>query len=285
MSRRKTSHRWIEPQDFRDLRRQAGLTRREAAEALDVTGRTIQNWETGGARIPWMAHRMLRILRGYALPGKVWEGWTIDGDTLYAPNGRHFTPGELQHIEQVFAMARLWRQTYARNAAKEVANKVLPFPVLDSGHGGAATIAARPLKTDWRCLLNEPATDNAGAQHAGIAPQGQARMSAPVRKPKRLPNQSIYTPPEGAKPLYGEKLGWGQCVVPVSSVAREWGVSSRRIRIMLATGRLAGRQLENGYWEVFYPYRYVFGTRGPALQRQRNQPEKPPKKPERMPVW
>ena len=111
-----------------NLRRQAGMTRPQAAEALDVTGRTIQNWETGGARIPWMAYRMLRILRGYALPGKDWEGWTIDGDTLYAPNGRHFCANEMQHIEQVFSMARLWRQTYTRNAAKEAANKVLPFP-------------------------------------------------------------------------------------------------------------------------------------------------------------
>lgn len=128
MSRRKGSFRWIEPQDFRDLRRQAGLTRLQAAKALDVTGRTIQNWETGGARIPWMAHRMLRILRGYALPGKAWEGWTIDGDTLIAPNGRHFTANELQHIEQVFAMSRLWRQMYTRAAVQKIAATVLPFP-------------------------------------------------------------------------------------------------------------------------------------------------------------
>lgn len=127
MRRRKTSCRWIEPQDFRDLRRQAGLTRLQAAEALDVTGRTIQNWETGGARIPWMAHRMLRILRGYALPGKAWEGWTVQGDTLIASNGRHFTAGELQHIEQVFAMSRLWRQDYTARNRKPTA-KVLTFP-------------------------------------------------------------------------------------------------------------------------------------------------------------
>ncbi|MDP2760965.1 MAG: VC1465 family Xer recombination activation factor [Sideroxyarcus sp.] len=129
-SRRKASRRWIDPQDFRDLRRKAGLTRREAARALDVTGRTIQNWETGGARIPWMAYRMLRILQGYALPGKDWEGWTIGGDTLYAPNGRHFTAGELQHIEQVFSMARLWQKLYAESCRAQVASKVLPFPAL-----------------------------------------------------------------------------------------------------------------------------------------------------------
>lgn len=128
MNRRKTSRIWIEPQDFRDLRRASGLTRQQAAAALDVTGRTVQNWETGGARIPWLAYRMLRILRGYALPGSDWEGWTISGDTLTAPNGRHFTAAELQHIEQVFSMARLWQKLYADSCRAQVASKVLPFP-------------------------------------------------------------------------------------------------------------------------------------------------------------
>lgn len=137
-----SSRRYIAPQDFRDLRRFAGLTRREAAAALDVTGRTIQNWETGGARIPWMAYRMLRILQGYALPGSDWEGWTLDGDTLTAPNGRRFIANEMQHIEQVFGMARLWRKMYCRPAderpqrsadAQEAAGVVLPFP--EQGQG------------------------------------------------------------------------------------------------------------------------------------------------------
>lgn len=128
MSRRKTSHRWIEPSDFVDLRKQVGMTRREAAAALDVTPRTIQNWETGGARIPWMAHRMLRILRGYALPGIHWEGWTVCGGMLQAPNGRRFAANEMQHLEQVFGMARLWRLTYTRAAREKTASTVIPFP-------------------------------------------------------------------------------------------------------------------------------------------------------------
>jgi hypothetical protein len=91
-------------------------------------------------------------------------------------------------------------------------------------------------------------------------------------KGKRLPNQSSINPPPSAKPVNpGEPLGFGRSVVPVSAVAREWGISSRRVRVMLAEGRLAGRMLENGFWEVFYPYQYVFGTRGPAMKRQQKQ--------------
>jgi len=55
--------------------------------------------------------------------------------------------------------------------------------------------------------------------------------------------------------------------VPVAFAARDWKVSARRIRALLAASRLEGIRRENGYWEVVYPYRYQFGTRGPALKR------------------
>ena len=128
MSRRKTSRIWIDPQDFRDLRRWSGLTRQQAAQALDVTPRTVQNWETGGARIPWLAFRMLRILRGYALPGKAWEGWTLAGDALISPAGRSFDAAWLLDVGSVFAQARLWRQMYAASGRAKTASTVLPFP-------------------------------------------------------------------------------------------------------------------------------------------------------------
>lgn len=120
--------RWIEPQDFRDIRKRADLTRKQAADVLDVTVRTVQNWETGGARIPWLAFRMLRILTGYAMPGKAWEGWTVCGDRLYAPNGHWFDANSMEQIEQVYAMARLWRQDYARRHRRPAA-VVVPFLV------------------------------------------------------------------------------------------------------------------------------------------------------------
>ena len=122
------NRRWIDPQDFRDLRKQSGLTRREAAAELNVTPRTIQNWETGGARIPWMAYRMLRILRGYALPGCHWEGWTIHRDQLIPPGGRPLDAANLLYLGGVFAQARLWRQMYARSGRAKTASTVVDFP-------------------------------------------------------------------------------------------------------------------------------------------------------------
>lgn len=102
---------------------------------------------------------------------------------------------------------------------------------------------------------------------------------------KRLPRQSCYAPPQGAQPATPSSCADMRSVVPASSVARDWGISARRVRVMLADGRLEGRQLENGYWEVYFPYRYVFGTRGPAIKRQRNLPEPTRKKVERNEDW
>jgi len=131
-------------------------------------------------------------------------------------------------------------------------------------NGPACTPPAKPLLT----LIE----DDRSPPAAGRFPDAGACASAGAAKGKRLPNQSMSTPPEGAKPLMpGYPLGFGRSVVPVSAVAREWGISPRRVRVMLVEGRLAGRVLENGYWEVFYPYQYVFGTRGPAMKRQQKQ--------------
>lgn len=55
--------------------------------------------------------------------------------------------------------------------------------------------------------------------------------------------------------------------VPVSLVAKDWKITPRRVRVLLAAGRLAGRQLENGYWEVAYPYTMTEGRRGPCLRK------------------
>jgi len=62
--------------------------------------------------------------------------------------------------------------------------------------------------------------------------------------------------------------------LPVSFVAADWGVSTRRVRVLLDAGRLEGRQGENGYWEVMFPYRVTVGRRGPAARREQKKVER-----------
>lgn len=84
--------------------------------------------------------------------------------------------------------------------------------------------------------------------------------------------------PECAKTVLALGMQGGH-FVPVSFAAKDWNVTPRRIRALLAGGRLAGRLQENGYWEVRFPYSFTFGRRGPGLKRQQKH-EKPRQKPE-----
>ena len=60
----------------------------------------------------------------------------------------------------------------------------------------------------------------------------------------------LLSVPAGATWGYG--FGGVYHLVPVSFVAKDWKVTPRRIRALLAEGRLQGRQQANGYWEVIY---------------------------------
>lgn len=124
-----TRHKWIDPQDFSDLRRFSGLTRTQAADLLNVTRRTIQNWELGGARIPWMAYKLLRILQGTALPGSAWDGWTVRGESIYSPTGRQFDAVWLDNIELVYAQAKMWRHGISKRQMRPEL-RLLHFPEL-----------------------------------------------------------------------------------------------------------------------------------------------------------
>lgn len=142
--------------------------------------------------------------------------------------------------------------------------------------------------------MNETKADNSPAPQAGAARlAGQACLAAPgsaQRVPGDSPAVSAVIPPrpawlqpvapvaampEVAKPgLVSGGIGY---FVPVSFVAKDWNVTSRRIRVLLSAGRLEGRLQDNGYWEVRFPYQFTMGTRGPGLKRQQRPPDRPRK--------
>lgn len=114
---------------------------------------------------------------------------------------------------------------------------------------------------------------------AGQAVQGTAQPLAGKSKKTRFLGESIFRPPEGAIEDAAPNANPQRMVMPAAAVARQWGISTRRVRQMLEQGRLEGRQQANGYWEVLYPYRYQLGTRGPQLKRQREPIPKPSYRP------
>jgi len=114
---------------------------------------------------------------------------------------------------------------------------------------------------------------------AGVPSSARVERSSPRgdRQPKR--GNSVARTIRESLPMDGKGLpdclkretgafGYLQAFVPVAFVAKDWQVTSRRIRSLLAAKRLEGRRQENGYWEVAYPYHFIIGTRGPVLKKQ-----------------
>lgn len=115
---------------------------------------------------------------------------------------------------------------------------------------------------------------------AGIPPSNGIAASIKKRKTKRPFNRFVVDektefaePPKCADRKPAARFGPFANFVPVSFVAKDWQVSSRRVRALLSAGRLFGQMQPNGYWEVRYPYIFTMGTRGPSLKRQQK-PEK-----------
>ncbi len=114
----KSPQMYIDPNDFYLMRRRAFLTTLEASKLLDVTHKTLQNWEKGRVRIPYTAYRVLKIKVGYVFNDEFFKDWFVRGDTLWSPEGRGFKPHELRYIANYFWMARRWLAE--RQATKDV---------------------------------------------------------------------------------------------------------------------------------------------------------------------
>lgn len=117
----------ISPDKFRQVRQQVGLTQKETACLLHVTARTVALWESGKTGIPYAAFKLLKILVGFELPGEAWQGWSIQGDTLWSPEQRPYRAGYLSYQWLTFAMAESWRKSmYDRKVEAQQAASEAP---------------------------------------------------------------------------------------------------------------------------------------------------------------
>jgi DNA-binding transcriptional regulator YiaG len=114
----KSSRIYIDPSDFYLMRRRAFLTTLEASKLLDVTHKTLQNWEKGRSRIPYTAYRVLKIKVGYVFNDDFFKDWFVRGDTIWSPENRGFKPHELRYLSNYLWMARRWLAE--RQAAKNL---------------------------------------------------------------------------------------------------------------------------------------------------------------------
>jgi DNA-binding transcriptional regulator YiaG len=140
--------------DFKEARLLAGFTRSDAAEALFVSERTVRNWEAGRAAVPYSAFKLIKVLGRYDLPGAAWDGWRLNGDTLWSPERKPFRPHELAWWGLTCAMARSWLQRYHEPARFQielthddlgVPRKALPAKQSRAGQGAIGGGVSTPV--------------------------------------------------------------------------------------------------------------------------------------------
>lgn len=101
---------------FKTMYRNLGLDLPGCAQLLQVSGRTLHNWESGRHVIPFSAYKLLRLLNGMELPGKSWDGWRFHGDKLWSPEGRSFVGTDASWWSLLVRRAAMFDQLYAENA-------------------------------------------------------------------------------------------------------------------------------------------------------------------------
>ena len=109
---------------------------------LDVTVKTIRNWEESRSPIPYTAFKVMRMLGGYLVSGEKWEGWSITPSKLYSPEGRSFEPHELQYISHYFTMARLFLKQRENPNPKTIEN---PADLSEAASGVSPATALRAV--------------------------------------------------------------------------------------------------------------------------------------------
>ena len=166
----------ITPEQFREIREFTGKSREDVAEFLGVSLRTVGHWETGKARVPYAAFRLLRLaLRGDMLD-PAWQGYRIVRGRLVTPEGYAFGPGDLAWLSLL-----VQRANFASLAAVgAVTLRSGGHCAVDRQAGRAASSGAgesdsSPASADFSVGL--PATNRGVSETERLAPG--------VGKPKR----------------------------------------------------------------------------------------------------
>jgi DNA-binding transcriptional regulator YiaG len=107
---RKRQHLPPTPWRFREARLSGGLGTLACADLLQVSERTIRNWEAGAVRIPYAAYRLLRVLRNGKVLGPDWRGFRVWHDTLVTPEGHRFHFSELAWWSLLVRQAREYQR-------------------------------------------------------------------------------------------------------------------------------------------------------------------------------
>ena len=170
--RKNGSRTYIDPEAFILMRHRAFLTTQQVAKLLDVTHRTLLNWEKGQSRIPYTAFRVLKLKVGYVFDDQHFGDWFVKGNTLWSPEGRGFKPEDCAMSPTTSG----WLASGSQNACP-AGRKTLWMPLF------------RPERPATSPTSPAPACEVGTLPSCGAAPLREpstVRETSPVRQ-ERLP--------------------------------------------------------------------------------------------------
>ena len=110
-----------------------GMQRPDVAKYLQVSERTLHNWESGRHVIPFAVYKLLRLLSGMDLPGPSWEGWRFQGGKLYTPEGHGFTGKDGSWWSLLVRRAAMFDKLAAENVELRTSGAAVVGPRLRGG--------------------------------------------------------------------------------------------------------------------------------------------------------
>lgn len=156
------------------------------ADLLQVSERTVRNWESGSARIPYTAYKLMRLLRGGKVLGPEWRDYFVRGAELVTPEGRRFHVSDLAWWSLLVRQAQMWRDSISDRDSR-------PATCVS-----AAMVAhpAAPVAADRR----------QSKRQAGDGALATGRPGAPLDAAQDAPVVSAVSIPRAIRPAAGKDL-------------------------------------------------------------------------------
>lgn len=189
--------------------RNLNMDRTGAAKFLQVSERTLHNWESGRHEVPFAVVKLLRLMNRMDLPGPSWAGWFFVGGKLVSPEGHAFVGTDSSWWGLLVRRAAMFAPLYARLTALERERSTLAKLERALGWAAAAASARGPACGDTTAPVAplEPSP-------MGITGRtGSTPRSGPKMGPQRgqADATAIDTPPSntGVNTAGGAKMGPG----------------------------------------------------------------------------
>lgn len=174
---------------FREARLSCGLGIESCADLLQVSERTIRNWESSSARVPYAAYRLMRVMRAGKVLGPDWHGFHIWHGVLCTPEGHRFEPSDLVWqsllVQQARAFREFMRERKTAHSATEPAQPALGLslsPTREKKNDGAPipTTTTEPERKT-RPKATTPQTGHRLSRVIASLPAARSRPDQPSR--------------------------------------------------------------------------------------------------------